>query len=158
MRRKVPLRQAAIAGIARRELGLTTREASRVLGKNETTITNWEGCACPMSEETTRRVLAYYIAKLSPPGAVPDTGGLSADQLTERLGLVLLARYAARVGDLLSAVQSGGIDQALDFVVQHGLRADIVNSKFAERMRRSIYAERFVAKRDARERTEQPPA
>jgi hypothetical protein len=156
MRKKVPLRMAALAGIARRELGITIYEASRVFGKSKEAISNFETAVYALSEETTCKILQYYIDELQRAG-VPfpeNNGAASLDRLVERLGVVLLLRMSARVSELVAAVQNGGLDQALDFVVAQGLRADVVNSKFAERLRTEIYQQRHREKREAEERAE----
>jgi hypothetical protein len=156
MRKKVPLRMAALAGIARRELGITIYEASRVFGKSKEAISNFETAIYALSEETTSKILEYYIDELQRAGVpLPENyGAASLDGLVEKLGVILLLRMSARVSDLVAAVQNGGLDQALDFVIAQGLRADVVNSKFAERLRRDIYQQRFRDKREAAERAE----
>jgi hypothetical protein len=146
-RKKVPLRMAALCGIARREAGLTVHDAARIFEKGEATIGNLESCTYMPGDETVRRILEFYIARLGT--AAPE--GLPLEALEEKLGTALLLRYAARVGELVAAVESGGLDQALGFVIAHGLRADVVQSKFAERLRREIYQERFRKKREAEE-------
>jgi transcriptional regulator with XRE-family HTH domain len=156
MRKKVPLRMAALAGIARRELGLTAYEAARVFGKDIATISNFEGCIYAPSDETVRKILRHYIDELQR-GVVPlpeNNGAASLDELVEKLGVVLLLRMSARLSELVAAVQNGGLDQALDFVIAQGLRADVINSKFAKRLRTAIYQQRHREKREAEERAE----
>jgi len=156
MRKRVPLRMAALAGIARRELGITIYEASRVFGKSKEAINNFETATYALSEETTRKILRYYIDELQRAGVpLPENhGAASLDGLVEKLGVVLLLRMSARVSDLVAAVENGGLDEALDFVVAQGLRADVINSKFAQRLRTEIYQQRHREKREAAERAE----
>jgi hypothetical protein len=153
MRKRVDPRMAAICGIARRELGLTAPDAAHKVGKSVESLNNFETCTYALSDENTRKILRFYIGEfarlgIAAPGDVQD---LSVEALTERLGVVLLLRMSAKVSDLISAVQNGGLDQALDFVVAQGLRADVLNSRFAERLRGAIYQKRYREKREREE-------
>ena len=52
-RRKPDLLTSAVSGIARRELGLSTEEAARKLGRSREILGNFELAIYPMSDENT---------------------------------------------------------------------------------------------------------
>jgi transcriptional regulator with XRE-family HTH domain len=135
-------RLAAMLGVARRELGMTTREAARVCGRSMESVTNQEAGNCRMAEAPTRALLLHYLNRL---GAPAPQAELPLGQLVEGLARAVLLRRAAHVADLLASADAGA-DAVVRAVCLDGLRGERLTGQVIRRLRYRLESE--ARKRD----------
>ena len=130
-------RLSVMLAVARRELRMTTAQASAVCGRSKESVSNLECGLCAMADGPARRLILHYLNALGLPTPQPE---LPIRQLVEQLAVAVLTHRTARAAAMLAATESGA-DAVVLAVVNDGLHADRWAGNVIRRLRYRLDAE-----------------